>query len=320
MVTNTGGHVRFGQPLYTSRELRIAFSPFYSIDLGPHHPFPMGKYAAVHQRLLQDGTLTAEQIRDPGPARLKDLLRVHCPFYVQRFLEGQLGADEERRLGFQWSPALARRASHATAGTLLAARWALEEGIAANLAGGSHHAFRDRGEGYCALNDIAVAVGALRAEGFDGSVAVVDLDVHQGNGTAALLGNDPSIYTLSIHGERNYPRVKVPGTRDVGLLPGTDDDAYLACLAEELDRLWELFSPRLVFYQAGVDPFEEDRLGGLSLTREGLRQRSELLLTRCRGEGAAVVVLMGGGYARRFEDTVELHADVYRIAARYAPG
>jgi acetoin utilization deacetylase AcuC-like enzyme len=275
----------------------------------------MRKYAAIHERLLGEGTISPERIEDPGPCRLRDLVRVHCNGYVARFLDGRLSQAEERRLGFVWSPGLARRASRATSGTLLAAGWAMEEGIGANLAGGSHHAFRDRGEGYCAFNDIAVAIGALREVGFCGRFAVVDLDVHQGNGTAAMLGDDPQTYTLSLHGERNYPRVKLPGTRDVGLPPGTRDEAYLCCLDEELERLWERFAPDLVFYQAGVDPYADDRLGGLALTRGGLWSRSERVFRRCREAQTPVVILMGGGYARQFEDTVELHADVYRCAA-----
>lgn len=296
--------------------MRFAFSPLYSPEIGAHHPFPMRKYAAVHERLTAEGTIRAAVVHDPGPSRLRDLTRVHCTGYVQRFLEGRLSPAEERRLGFVWSPGLARRASRATAGTLLAMRWAMEEGVGANLAGGSHHAFRDRGEGYCAFNDIAIAVALARSDGFAGRIAVVDLDVHQGNGTAALLGSDPLVYTLSLHGERNYPRVKVPGTRDVGLPPGTGDTEYLRRLDEELDRLWEQFRPELVLYQAGVDGYIDDRLGGLALTRDGLWARSEQLFRRCHAAQVPVVVLMGGGYARRFEDTVELHADVYRCARR----
>jgi acetoin utilization deacetylase AcuC-like enzyme len=297
--------------------LRVSFSPYYSPEISPLHPFPMRKYAAVHRRLVDEGSLSAERVLDPGPARLRDLARVHCPLYLRRFLQDGLDRDEERRLGFSWTPALARRASYATAGTLSATRMALEHGLGANLAGGSHHAFRAHGEGYCALNDIAITVASLRAAGMDQRIAVIDLDVHQGNGTASLLGQDPSVYTLSLHGEQNYPRVKVPGTRDVGLPNGTTDAAYLDCLDEELDRLWEPFQPEIVLYQAGVDPYFDDRLGGLALTREGLWRRTERVLTRCRGSGIPVAILMGGGYARRFEDTVELHADVYRCASGF---
>jgi acetoin utilization deacetylase AcuC-like enzyme len=300
--------------------MRCAYSPLYSPPLGKEHPFPMGKYAAVHERLIVEGTVLPSEVQEPRPAHIRDLARVHCAEYLQRFLEGRLSPVEERRLGFPWSPALARRASRATAGTLMATRWALEDGIGANLAGGSHHAFHDRGEGYCAINDIAVAAGVLRAEGFDGGIAVVDLDVHQGNGTAALLGRDPQVYTLSLHGECNYPRIKVPGTRDVGLPPGAGDEEYLRRLDEELDRLWSRLPPEIVFYQAGVDGYADDRLGSLSLTPEGLWARSEQVFRRCRAARVPVVVLMGGGYARRFEDTVELHADVYRCARRWYGG
>jgi acetoin utilization deacetylase AcuC-like enzyme len=296
------------------RSMRVAFSPHYSFDLGPGHPFPMGKYARVHDLLREEGTIAAGSVMTPGPATREALCRVHTAGYVTRFLEGGLAPVEERRLGFRWSPALCRRALHATAGTLLAARAALAEGAAANLAGGSHHAFAGHGEGYCAFHDMAVAIRSLRAEGRDRRVAIVDLDVHQGNGSAALLRDDPRVFTLSIHCESNYPREKVPGSRDVGLPDGLTDDAYLAALEEELSALWRQFRPEVVFYQAGVDPLAGDRFGRLTLTREGLRRRDATVIRRCLATSVPIVIVLGGGYAATLEATADAHADTIRAA------
>lgn len=300
--------------------MRAVFSPHYSFDLGPGHPFPMAKYRRVCEQLQAEGTLTAGAIEVPGPASEEELGRVHTADYVGRFLAGELTPPEVRRLGFPWSPALCRRARHATRGTLLAARLARRDGIAANLAGGSHHAFADRGEGYCAFHDMAVAIHALRAEGAARRVALVDCDVHQGNGSAALLRDDPLVFTLSVHCQSNYPLHKVPGSRDLGLPDGVEDAAYLAALGRELDLLWRDFRPELVFYQAGVDPLADDRLGRLRLTRGGLRRRDALVLRRCLATDTPVVILLGGGYARTLEETVDAHADTVRAGAALLRG
>lgn len=294
--------------------MRVVYSPHYSFDLGSWHQFPMGKYRGVYESLIRDGTLSAEMLLTPEPAGAAELYRVHTRDYVERFLNGELSVEEQRRLGFEWSPALSRRALHATGGTLAACRAALRDGIAANLAGGSHHAFPDHGEGYCVFHDMSVAIRALQAEGPSRRVAIVDCDVHQGNGSAAILGGDPMVYTFSIHCQSNYPARKVPGSRDVGLRDGVEDTEYRAVLDAELDRLWEAFRPEMVFYQAGVDPLAGDRLGRLSLTREGLRRRDRLVLGRCLATDVPVVITMGGGYSARFEETVEAHADTIRTA------
>lgn len=300
--------------------MRAAYSPHYSFDLGPHHPFPMSKYRRVYERLLAEGTVQAEEVLPAPQAADVDLLRIHTSDYVRRLRAGELTPQEVRLLGFPWTPALVRRALHATGGTLAAARQALRDGAAANVAGGSHHAFAGHGEGYCALHDMAVAIRALEAESHTRRVAIVDCDVHQGNGSAALLGSDPHVYTLSIHCESNYPLRKVPGSRDVGLRDGVEDAEYLALLTEELDRIWAEFRPELVFYQAGVDPLAGDRLGRLALTREGLRRRDALVLRRCLATDVPVVTVLGGGYAANFDDTVDAHADTLRAAAALLRG
>jgi acetoin utilization deacetylase AcuC-like enzyme len=300
--------------------MRVAFSPHYSFDLGPHHPFPMGKYRAVYDCLREEGTVRPQEVLPAAPAGLEALRRVHTAEYLDRFLAGGLTATEQRRLGFPWTPALVRRALHATGGTLAAARAAMADGVAANLAGGSHHAFPGHGEGYCALNDIAVAIRDLRCAGPALRTAVIDCDVHQGNGTAAILADDPLVFTFSIHCESNYPLRKMPGSRDVGLPDGTADDAYLARLEEELERIWEAFRPQMVFYQAGVDPLAGDRLGRLALSREGLRRRDAAVIRRCLATEVPVVILMGGGYAARPEETVEAHAETIRVAREASGG
>lgn len=300
--------------------MRVVYSPHYSFELNPGHQFPMGKYRAVYESLRRSGDLPDERLLAPEPVTGEALYRVHTRDYVERFLNGDLSADEQRRLGFPWSPALCRRALYAAGGTLAASRTALQDGIAANLAGGSHHAFPDRGEGYCAFHDMAVAIRALRAEGPSRRVAVIDCDVHQGNGSAAILGDDSTVFTFSIHCESNYPARKIPGSRDVGLRDGVEDAEYLALLDAELDGIWSAFRPEMVFYQAGVDPLAGDRLGRLSLTREGLRRRDRLVLRRCLATGVPVVITMGGGYSARFEETVEAHADTIRTALALLAG
>lgn len=296
------------------------FSPHYSFDLPPHHPFPMGKYQAVHDALRADGLLANHQVLAPEAATEEALLRVHTADYVNRILAGELTAAEQRKLGFEWSPALIRRALFATGGTLLAARLALRDGLAVNLAGGSHHAFPTHGEGYCAFHDMAVAIRSVHEEHPGLRIAIVDCDVHQGNGSAAIFGEEPRVFTFSIHCESNYPLRKIPGSRDVGLRNGVEDAEYLHRLDQELDLLWSRFRPQMVFYQAGVDPLAGDRLRRLALSREGLRQRDRRVLARCVTSGIPAVVVLGGGYAARFEDTVEAHAETVRTAFALSRG
>lgn len=297
--------------------MHAVFHPAYSFDLGVHQ-FPMGKYQGVYELLLADGTLRPADVLEARAATEAELELAHTPEYVRRFLHGELTPKEERRLGFPWTPALCRRAVHATGGTLLAARLALQDGLAANLAGGSHHAFTDHGEGYCAFHDMAVAIRVLREEGRARRIAIIDLDVHQGNGSAAILGADRDVFTFSIHCASNYPLQKVPGSRDVGLPDGVEDAEYLALLDRELEQIWTDFRPQMVFYQAGVDPLAGDRLGRLRLTRNGLRRRDRLVLQRCVSSQIPAVVVLGGGYARQLEETVAAHADTLRIAAHLA--
>jgi acetoin utilization deacetylase AcuC-like enzyme len=244
---------------------------------------------------------------------------VHTADYYDRLVGGRLSEREIRRLGLPWSEALVGRSRLSVAGTLAAARAALDDGVAANLGGGTHHAFADHGEGFCVLNDIAISIRALRAEGLIRRAAVIDLDVHQGNGTAAIFSDDPEVFTLSLHGEKNYPLVKQQSTIDVALADGTEDDEYLSLLALHLATVLDKFRPDMVFYQSGVDPYFDDRLGRLSLTHEGLRRRDSMVFAECRARSLPCAITLGGGYARRVADTVEAHCNTMR-AARAAFG
>jgi len=292
-----------------------AYAPGYFVDLGNGHPFPMRKYPQVHAALTAKGTLPRDRVAEPCEASCDDLLLVHHPEYLDRLFHGALPPAEQRRLGFPWSPALVRRSRLAAHGTLLMARRALADGIAANLAGGSHHAFPDHGEGYCALNDVAVAIQALRREGRARRFALIDCDAHQGNGNHAIFAGDSEAFTFSMHGQRNYPEAKIPGDWDIGLPDGTPDAAYLPALEDALPQVLDRARPDLVFYIAGVDPYVGDRLGRLALTLEGLRGRDLLVLSACRARGIPAVITFAGGYAQDLRHTVEAHCNTIRAAA-----
>ena len=297
--------------------MRVSFHPDYRIDLPPPHPFPMGKYPLLHARLLEAGIVAPADVMTPEEAPLEMLARVHTPVYLQQLASGTLPAAALRRLGVPWSARLWRRSRLAVHGTLLAARAALADGLAGNLAGGTHHAFPDHGEGFCVLNDVAVVVRALKAEALLRRALIVDLDVHQGNGTAAIFAGDRDVCTLSLHGEHNYPLVKPPSTRDVGLADGVGDEQYLAVLATELAAALRAARPEIVFYVAGVDVVAGDRFGRLALTPAGLRSRERHVIEVVRAAGVPLVIVPGGGYAPSTLRTAELHAIVYEEAAAY---
>lgn len=291
-----------------------AYAPGYFVDLGNGHAFPMRKYPLVHAALTAEGTLPRDHVIQPCEASSEDLLLVHTPQYLDKLFQGALTPPEQRRLGFPWSPALVRRSRLAAHGTLLMARRALADGIAANLAGGSHHAFPDHGEGYCALNDVAVSLRALRREGRARRFALLDCDAHQGNGNHAIFAGDAEVFTFSIHGDRNYPEAKIAGDWDIGLPDGTPDVEYLAAIADALPQVLDRARPDLVFYIAGVDPYVGDRLGRLALSLQGLRDRDHLVLSACRARAVPVVITFAGGYAQDLRDTVEAHCNTIRTA------
>jgi acetoin utilization deacetylase AcuC-like enzyme len=299
-----------------SDRMRYAYHPDYHLPLPPAHPFPMAKYPLLHERLVARGWLRPEDRIEPAEAALEDLARVHTAEYLARLESGTLDAAEVRRIGVPWSSRLWRRSRLAAQGTLEAARAALEDGRAGNLAGGTHHAFADHGEGFCVLNDVAIAIRRLQHDGSARRALVVDLDVHQGNGTAAIFADDPDVYTFSMHGERNYPVRKMRSTLDVGLGDGVGDDQYLALLRQHLGRALAEASPDVVFYLAGVDPVAGDRYGRLALSEAGLREREREVLGACRDR--PLVVTIAGGYASTPERTAELHAVVFEEARRAA--
>lgn len=284
----------------------IYYCDHFVLPLPQGHRFPMEKYSRLRHRVEAAGLGGPEELRVPDPATDLELERVHDPAYVRRVVEGTLSPGEVRRIGFPWSPQLVERSRRSVGGTLGAARSALDGGVGVNLAGGTHHAFGDRGEGFCVFNDVAVAVRGMQAEGRVRRAAVVDLDVHQGNGTAALFRGDDRVFTLSVHGARNYPFHKENSDLDLELEDGTTDDEYLDAV-ERGSRVALASAPDLVFYLAGADPFEGDRLGRLAVTMEGLSERDRIVLDGCRQAGVPVAVVMAGGYARNVDDTVEVH-------------
>ena len=291
--------------------MRVFYTPRYYADIGEGHVFPIRKFELVRDRLLREGTLTPADIIEPLPAPISDVLLVHTEDYVTRLRSGALTVRELRRLGLPWSKALVRRSFLATGGTIGAARHALRDGVASNLAGGTHHAFPDRGEGFCVLNDVAIAIRVLRRDRQAMRVAVVDCDVHQGNGTATIFAEDESTFTFSMHGAKNYPLFKARSTLDVELADQTSDDEYLTLLMEHLPRVFA-HEPDIVFYLGGADPFVGDKLGRLSLTIDGLRTRDELVLRECRRRAVPVATVMSGGYAEQISDTVEIHCNTIR--------
>jgi len=295
--------------------MRYAYHPDYFVQLPPRHPFPMAKYPLVYQRLLDEGVVDARDVLVPDEASSDDLALVHAPQYLLKLASGSLEAAEVRRIGVPWSAALWRRSKLAVQGTIEASRAALDDGLAGNLAGGTHHAFADHGEGFCVLNDVAVAIRVLQRDRRAATALVIDLDVHQGNGTAAIFEDDPDVFTFSMHGERNYPTRKMRSSLDVGLGDGIADDEYLGLLERHVSEILQDCTPDIVFYLAGVDPARGDRYGRLALSDEGVRRRDRHVLEACQIRGLPVVVTLAGGYAATPERTAELHAIVFREAA-----
>ena len=291
----------------------------FLLPLPPGHRFPIEKYERLRQRVLDDGLVALSHLHEP--ARVADaLLRlVHTDDYIERLSSGRLTEAEVRRIGFPWSPDLVERSYRAVGGTCEAVARALAtSGVAINLAGGTHHAFATHGEGFCVFNDVAVAVRHALTEGRIARAAIIDLDVHQGNGTNAIFASDARVFTFSMHGRNNYPFRKVAGSLDIELDDGTDDDVYLALLAGALPRVLAQSSPDLLVYLAGADAHEGDRLGRLALTFDGLARRDAMVLHAAREVGIPVAITIAGGYGRDVEQTVEAHYRTVRVAASYS--
>jgi acetoin utilization deacetylase AcuC-like enzyme len=276
----------------------------------------MEKYRLVPERLLAEGILQDEELIEPEAAAVDDVLRVHTPEYVQAFISGTLERKALLRLGLPWSEDLVRRTFAVLGGTYGAARAALAEGVATNLAGGTHHAFADHGEGYCIFNDHVITLRRLRVEGYARRFLIVDLDVHQGNGTAVLCRDDEETFTFSVHSESNYPARKERSSWDIGLPDGTTDEQYLDVVTRTLPQLLEKFSPEVILYQAGVDVLAGDRFGKLSLTMAGVAERDRTVCAFARRAGLPLVVTLGGGYARNINQIVEAHCQTVEIAGQ----
>jgi acetoin utilization deacetylase AcuC-like enzyme len=294
---------------------RLFYSPYYYADIGEGHVFPIRKFELVKDILLREGTLEQHEIVEPEPARIEDLHLVHTEDYISRLVNGALTAKEIRKLGLPWSKSLVRRSFHAISGTIEAAKIALQNGIASNLAGGTHHAYPDRGEGFCVLNDVAVAIRVLQRDKLAERFLIIDCDVHQGNGTAFIFNGDDSVFTFSMHGAKNYPLHKEKSTLDIELPDKTGDVEFLETLSEALPRVI-LHHPDIIFYLGGADPFEKDKLGRLSLSKNGLMKRDEMVLDFAKARGIPIVTTLSGGYAENIEDTVEIHANTIRAVKK----
>jgi acetoin utilization deacetylase AcuC-like enzyme len=295
--------------------MKLFYSDTFVLPLPEGHRFPMEKYRRLRERLVAAQIVPPETLRVPHAATDTELLRAHSPDYLRRCQAGELTAQEIRRIGFPWSPEMVERSRRSSGATIEACRAALEDGLAASLAGGTHHAYRDHGEGYCVFNDSAVAARAMQAEGRARRVVIVDCDVHQGNGTAAILAGDETIFTFSIHGANNFPFHKEQSDLDIALDDGAGDEAYLEALDHGLSQAIELSRADLAIYLAGADPFADDRLGRLALSKRGLAERDRMVFDYCHQAGLPIAITMAGGYARNIDDTVDIHFQTVRAAA-----
>jgi acetoin utilization deacetylase AcuC-like enzyme len=296
--------------------VKAFYSDTFVLPLPDHHRFPMAKYRLLRERVVDEGILDAADLHVPDPIPWEDLRLVHDAAYVDAIAQGTLPADAQRRIGFPWSAMMVERSRRSVGATLGAAREVLGRmsSVSVNLAGGTHHAFRDRGEGYCVFNDVAVAATVLLRDGAIARAAVVDCDVHQGNGTAAIFQHEPAVFTFSLHGAKNFPFRKEVSDLDVTFEDGAGDDEYLGALAAHLPGVLDTHRPDIVCYLAGADPYEGDRLGRLKLTVDGLRARDRFVFDACRARALPVVVAMSGGYAPDVDAIVTIHANTIREA------
>jgi acetoin utilization deacetylase AcuC-like enzyme len=293
--------------------MNIYRTDIFALPLPPGHRFPAEKYSLLARRLVEEGLIGDGELMVPRAATRKELRRVHSADYLGRLENGEMTPAEMRRIGLPWSIELVRRAYRSVGATVQSAFAALADGAAISLAGGTHHAFADRGEGYCILNDVAVAARALQAAGRATRILVIDADVHQGNGTAHIFRNDPTVFTFSIHGQNNFPLRKQAGDLDVALADGTGDDAYLEALHKGLEEVAGRFEPELAVYLAGADPHRNDRYGRMALSKQGLAERDRRVRAFCRRRHLPLAVTMAGGYGRNVADTVDIHVQTVRV-------
>lgn len=294
-------------------KIDLYYTDRFVLPLPPGHRFPMLKYARLREQIEGSHLHPLVELQEPLAATDTEILRAHTPDYLQQIVRGNLTREERLRIGFPWSPELVERSRRSSGATIAACRSALKLGFSANLAGGTHHAFADHGEGFCLFNDSMIAARAMQAEGLVKRVAVIDCDVHQGNGTAAIAAGDSSIFTFSIHSARNYPFTKMTSDWDIELADGTGDDEYLECLGLALRKVMATTQPDLVIYVSGADPYVGDRMGRLALSREGLATRDRLVYEHCQSLGVPVAVSMAGGYAPNVDEIVAIHFETVRI-------
>ncbi len=294
--------------------LKIAYAPIYKYELPPGHRFPMEKYELLPEQLLYEGTIREDNFFRPEVLDEATLLLTHTPEYWQKLQNQNLSVKEIRAIGFPMSPLLIQRGLHIAQGTIQCALYALRYGVAMNIAGGTHHSFADRGEGFCILNDIAIASNYLLAHGFAKKILIIDLDVHQGNGTAKIFEREKRVFTFSMHGEKNYPLRKEKSDLDIGLPDKTDDRSYLSILGENLPALLDQVAPDFIFYLSGVDVLETDKLGRLNLSMAGCRERDRLVMQLCHQNHIPLAISMGGGYSERLSHIIEAHANTFRLA------
>jgi acetoin utilization deacetylase AcuC-like enzyme len=287
---------------------KLVYHERYDLNLGPH-VFPSQKFRLIYEMLLREGHAAGEDFLRPAPASDEDILRVHTGDWVQKLKTGTLTASDVMKLEVPYSPELVEAVWLAAGGTILAAQAALRDGFGSNLSGGFHHAYPGHGEGFCAIHDVAVAIRKLQADGAVKKALVVDTDVHHGNGTAAIFRNDPTVFTLSIHQVNNYPAHKPPSSLDLNMDDRVEDDEYLGALIPAVQQALDQFQPEILFYVGGADPYGEDQLGGLSLTKDGLKRRDRGVFDEARRRGIPVATTLAGGYARKVEDTVRIHVN-----------
>jgi len=297
--------------------MKLVYSDRYDLNLGTH-VFPSIKYRLVKEKLLREHIAEPGDFIEPPPASDDDIALVHHREYLRKLQAGKLSYLEVLRLEIPYSPELVRAVWLCTGGSILAGRLALEDGVGVNVGGGFHHAYPDHGEGFCALNDFAVAIRRLQEDKTIEQAMTVDCDVHQGNGTAAIFGGDHTVFTLSIHQENNYPYPKPPSSLDINLRDGVGDEEYLRELTQGLDKALAEFRPDLIFYIAGADPYRDDQLGGLKLSLEGLEKRDRLVFEKASERKIPVAVTLAGGYARQLEDTIQIHSNTVRVAKEFA--
>jgi len=296
--------------------VKVFYSDKYKFPLPEDHRFPIDKYLWLREKLIEDRILSGDELYEPGIASKEQILLAHTEEYFESFEKGSIGSQAMRKIGFPWSYELHLRSLASVGGAIESAIEALKNRIGGNLAGGTHHAFAGHGEGFCVFNDFAVVINYLQKNNLSKKIAIIDLDVHQGNGNASLLKDNYDVFILDMHGKNNYPFRKIPSTLDIELEDNTEDDPYLEILKENISKVFE-FEPELILYQAGVDALKEDHLGRLSLSKEGLMERDRIVLSESKNRNIPVSLALGGGYSRPIEHTVEAYCNTYKVVKEY---